>query len=72
MAAVGGIQSQIGTGINLTKGKTLCKFINSMLTWFERAESVFFRFPQLSVALTYEFKSALHRSGLLSRCSDLS
>lgn len=53
------MQSQMGTGINLTKEKTLCKFINSMLTWFERAESVFFSFSKLNVALTYAFKCAL-------------
>lgn len=52
------MQSQMGTGISLTKGKTVCKFINSMLTWFERAESVFFRFSKLNAALTYAFKCA--------------
>lgn len=34
----GDTQSLMGTGINLTKGKTLCEFIISMVTWFERAE----------------------------------
>lgn len=48
-----------GTGVTLTTGKTPCTFINSMSTWFERAESVFFGLPQLSVLLTYGFKSAL-------------
>lgn len=51
------MQSQMGTGINLTKEKTLCGFISSMLTWFERAESVFFSFSKLNVANA--FKCAL-------------
>lgn len=46
------LEHQMGTGINLTKEKTLCNFINSMLIWFERAESVFFGFSKLNVALT--------------------
>lgn len=54
------MQSQMGTEINLTKGETRCKVISSMLTWFERAESVFFIFFKLNVALIYAFQCALH------------
>lgn len=45
--------------------KPSCKFINGILTWFERVESIFFRFFKLNVALLCEFKSVLldHRSG---------
>ena len=62
------LHGQMALGINLTKwGKRLCKFINSILTGFERVESVFFKFFKLDVALIHEFKSALdHRSGSLS------
>lgn len=59
------LHGQVALGINLTKwGKPLCKFINSILTWFERVESIFFKFFKLGVALILEFKSALdYRSG---------
>lgn len=60
----------MGTGINLTKGKTMFRFISSMLTWLERVLSVFFRFSKLSISLTYEFK-AEHFHSLPQGCDHL-